>query len=537
MKLNLLDIFYARELSPLEFKFESLVARPLFSMLPYTIDGYLYSIATKPKYSGNIGKKYELMDKAMKDFGFDILARGTNRSVYKYYNDDSIVVKVGIDKAGIGDAVREYYNQEKLKPFCTRTFEVSPSGTIGLFERVVPFTYKDEFVSVAEDIFDLLVKRILGKYVLADIGTDFYMNWGLRKGFGPVLIDYPFMYELDSKKLHCINSIQTPHGIVKCDGLIDYDSGFNKLICEKCGKTYFASDLMKVNNCGELEIVGASLGGRKMGVKVYEGSRLVFDNGRKLSFESKESAPRKQPPPTYEEGVDRRPKSRLDYMESKGKRPEQTYQKNNPSTPERPKPTEDDHFSYVDRKIRISITSMYYAGFKSDEELLSAIYAILKYVSYTDTGIKFTKDVMEVAKAYFGIIKIEFQKQEQVMAQVQVEQQNASGVYVNPEPQTPVTTVEEKQSFTLSDQDLQQAEHIADDDYLLDQYHKDDKKNEERQEILEASNQINEITKSADPNSTETSKEVISKINQVQQQPKPVTKSPSVDTPYGKFKF
>lgn len=532
MKINPLDIFYAKDLSPLEFKFESLVSRPLFSMLPYNIDSYLYSIATKAKYSGNIGKKYELMDAAMKDFGFDMLARGTNRSVYKYYNDDSIVVKVGIDKAGIGDAIREYNNQQKLKPFCTKTFEVSPSGAIGLFERVVPFTYKDEFVSVAEDIFDLLVKCILGKYVLADIGTDFYMNWGLRKGFGPVLIDYPFMYELDSQKLHCINTIQTPHGLCKCDGLIDYDSGFNKLVCERCGKTYFASDLMKVNSCGELEIVSGAIGGRKMGVKVYEGSKLVFDNGRKLSFKSEDSAP-KRLVPTYEEGVDRRPKSRLDYMESKGKRPEQTYQKNNPPVPEQPVQQED-HFAYVDRKLRLTITTMYYAGFNTDQDIYSEVYAILKYISYTDKGIVFTKDIEDVAKQYVSIIKREFQKQEEVVRQVQTQQQNE--IEVSEVPPQPV--VQQQQSFSLSDEDLQQGQQ-ADDDYLLEQYHQDDKKNEERQQILDASNQLNQMTQNANPNSTETSQEVLGKINQVQQEPKPVTKTPSpaVNTPYGKFKF
>ena len=38
---------------------------------------------------------------------------------------------------------------------------------------------------------------------MADIGTNFFMNWGIRPGFGPVLLDYPYVYELDGNK--CVN--------------------------------------------------------------------------------------------------------------------------------------------------------------------------------------------------------------------------------------------------------------------------------------------------------------------------------------------
>ena len=29
------------------------------------------------------------------------------------------------------------------------------------------------------------------------------MNYGLREGFGPVLLDYPYVFELDGRKLIC----------------------------------------------------------------------------------------------------------------------------------------------------------------------------------------------------------------------------------------------------------------------------------------------------------------------------------------------
>ena len=84
-----------------------------------------------------------------------------------------------------------------------------------------------------------------GKYVLDDIGVTKFMNYGIRNGFGPVILDYPYAYELDGKKLICNKSIKTPYGMVPCGGEIDYDSGLNNLVCCKCGRTYSARELAK----------------------------------------------------------------------------------------------------------------------------------------------------------------------------------------------------------------------------------------------------------------------------------------------------
>ena len=288
---DLTDLFYAKQQSPLEFKFDSLVSRPLFSMIPFELDAYIYSIATDLKLNSKIKEKYKLIDDSLAYYGFELLARGTNRSTYRYIHDDSIVLKVGYDKAGVHDAQREFYNQQVLKPFVTKCFEVSPSGAIGLFERVNPITYKEEFKSIAEDVFELLTKFIIGKYILADIGSDFYMNWGLRSGFGPVLLDYPFMYELDGKRLHCINQIQGPNGVIPCDGLIDYDDGFNHLVCEKCGKQYFAQDLAKYNSStGQLEVVRGALGGSYPMPRVYNNGVLVGEYGKPNPLNPAEAA-------------------------------------------------------------------------------------------------------------------------------------------------------------------------------------------------------------------------------------------------------
>ena len=68
------------------------------------------------------------------------------------------------------------------------------------------------------------------------------MNYGLREGFGPVLLDYPYVFELDGRKLICnVPEPFQPNGY--CGGEIDYDIGYNNLICTKCGKRYLATEL------------------------------------------------------------------------------------------------------------------------------------------------------------------------------------------------------------------------------------------------------------------------------------------------------
>jgi hypothetical protein len=84
---------------------------------------------------------------------------------------------------------------------------------------------------------------LTGKYLLADVGTEYFMNSALRDGFGPVLLDFPYLYEInDANALVCKKpDNNSPIGI--CGGLIDYDAGFNNLVCNKCGKIYRAQEI------------------------------------------------------------------------------------------------------------------------------------------------------------------------------------------------------------------------------------------------------------------------------------------------------
>ena len=177
----------------------------------------------------------------------------------------------------MNDNPAEFKNQFLLKPFVTKVFEVSPCGTVGLFERVDAIMSREEFLSVADDIFALITKFFVGKYVIDDFGTWYFLNWGIRKnGAGLVLLDFPYVYELDGNKLYCNAPIDPFHRDIKCGGQLDYDDGFNNLICTRCGKHYQARDLAKAEK-DQLIIVG---GKKTMKVKVKVGSEVILDSSK-----------------------------------------------------------------------------------------------------------------------------------------------------------------------------------------------------------------------------------------------------------------
>ena len=213
---------------------------PLLALLTIQDIQELNRIAKDKKLNTEPKKKLNMIKDIMGRRGFKKLASGTNRIVFKYMENQSFVIKVAYDSVGLSDNLCEIYNQHFLKPFCTKVFEVSPCGTVGMFERVRLIKNREEFFSIASEIYDIIIMELLGKYVLADFGSKFFMNWGIRQGMHPVLLDFPYCYELDGAKLYC-NSPNPVTGF--CGGEIDYDDGFNHLICTKCGKQYQASEL------------------------------------------------------------------------------------------------------------------------------------------------------------------------------------------------------------------------------------------------------------------------------------------------------
>lgn len=240
-KVNSIDILYSKKKSPFDFDFDSLYIPSMWNYITLEDRDKLYHLATSPRYASKINYKYQEIDRIMRNRGFKEFHRGTNRVVYKYLEDQSFLMKIALDKVGMQDNPKEFQNQHYLKPFVTKMFEVDPSGTVSTVERVNPISSIAEFALIGEDVFDVLNKFILGRYIVDDIGaTKSFMNYGVRSYWGPVLLDYPYVYPLDGSKLICNQVLET--GEV-CHGLIDYTDDFNFIRCTKCGKPYSAKQL------------------------------------------------------------------------------------------------------------------------------------------------------------------------------------------------------------------------------------------------------------------------------------------------------
>lgn len=282
--VDILAVFRSKQYDPLEFHFESLVIPNMyFYLTQQDIDALRY-IATSARFASKIDKKYEEIDKIMRNRGFKRFSAGTNRVVYRHLEDNRFLAKIAVDKVGMQDNPLEYHNQDLLKPFVTKMFQISPCGTVGFAERVLPIKRKEEFREIASDVFDILVHKILGKYVVEDVGTKYFMNWGVRYGFGPVLLDYPYVYELDGNKLYCTGLDFS--GCI-CNGEIDYDPGFNKLVCTRCGRKYLATDLRDNKSFIKINIKG----GNEMKVKLMNNGVTVFESDGMDEFITKPKKP------------------------------------------------------------------------------------------------------------------------------------------------------------------------------------------------------------------------------------------------------
>lgn len=264
LREDLLNTLYAKRADPAEFNFETLTIPPIYNYISEYEIGKIYDITTSKKYSSKVDKKIQAIKDIMLPRGFVGFANGTNRMCFRYLENKNFVVKVPYKVSGIDNGFREYMNQQCLKPFVAKTFEVHPSGAISTHERVLPITNKEEYLSVIDDVFAMLT-ALMGKYALEDVGTKYFMNIGIRVGFGVVIIDYPELFELDGKKLYCNRPVYPNTKFPVCGGLIDFDAGFNTLICTTCGKEYPASALQKARENKLLIIEGdESMGSVKL---------------------------------------------------------------------------------------------------------------------------------------------------------------------------------------------------------------------------------------------------------------------------------
>lgn len=272
-RADLLSRLYLSSKSALEFNFDALQCNyNIFNIFSATDIGDINYITNSVKYMGDVKTRVSMIENLMKRRGFKKYHAGTNRQVYVFLDDRSFVAKTPIDSNGMRDNITEYNVQMNIKPCCTKTFQTTQFGEIAFCEKVDPIQTKEEFLSVADDIFYMLVYKILGKYIMDDIGTLKFMNYGIRRGWGPVILDYAKTFKLDGNKLICNKEVY--QGIY-CNGEIDYDEGFNNIVCKSCGTHYNAMELAELTSQHKIIL---SKGDLNMNVKLTKGNKVLVDS-------------------------------------------------------------------------------------------------------------------------------------------------------------------------------------------------------------------------------------------------------------------
>ena len=222
--------------------YDSLQTRyPLSYYLTNQDIAYLYRCAMSPALNCNVKEKYHLIGELMRNRGFELIGGGTNRRAYRCTFED-LVIKIATDQVGFTSNLREYPNQNVIKPFCTKIFGTDYNGVVSMSEQFIPFKTVEEFQKYSQDIFDILYFKLRNNDIgMEDVGTRSFKNWGLRNGFGPGMLDFPTMYVLDPTKRFCRNIVNGQ----MCGGTLDYDDGFNVIVCSECGRTHFSRTLAK----------------------------------------------------------------------------------------------------------------------------------------------------------------------------------------------------------------------------------------------------------------------------------------------------
>lgn len=234
------------EQSNSKFDWDGLTRPPIQAYLPFNAIQELNSIVSSVRLMNKPAMKYDMENKLLLKYGFKPLNSGTNRRAFYHVNDPGIVIKLASDNVGRSDNISEFNLQSILKPNCPKTFDVTPDGLIALVERVEPMSESDYKDIYGGFIFDFIYTILREGFVMEDVGGNFYKNWGIRYGFGPVILDYPYIYELDWAKLRC-RKLDHETNIV-CNGWLDYDydKGLSEIVCTKCGARYSAKYLAKL---------------------------------------------------------------------------------------------------------------------------------------------------------------------------------------------------------------------------------------------------------------------------------------------------
>ena len=283
---NILDIGGERSLASQKVKvdvnqyWESLRVMPILSYIPGEVIVKLHQIMLSGRLMNKPAEKFKMMNDLLAPFRFKPLASGTNRRTFYCEYDSRVILKVATDTVGRTANIREYNVQSIVKPFCPKIFELGYDGVLILSERVEKMTEEQYRKIYASDIFDVIVNLLKKGFIVEDIGSNFFKNFGVRMGFGPVIVDFGDIYKVDYRKLKCHRIIDLEGNI--CGGAIDYDytKGMSEIVCTKCGTRYSAKYLEDLDPSRKKIVQGGSYIMRRINSNLKVS---VVENGKYIS--------------------------------------------------------------------------------------------------------------------------------------------------------------------------------------------------------------------------------------------------------------
>lgn len=259
----------------------SFIRPSIYYYIPNDAINTLYNISCDAKLSNTPLKRFNLQNEVLDKYGFKPLASGTSRRTFYSIYDPNIIIKLGSDLIGRSDNLSENIIQELLLPFCPKILDVDPTGSVMLAERVETMTEKEYKEVWINEIFDLVESLYQLGYLFEDVGLYSFKNWGVRIGFGPVILDFPYLYQIDWDKMICDKEDPITHK--KCGGKIgyNYEEVMSEIICYKCKSRYSAKYLSKPITGKTLEsILGRNKKMKKsydIPVIVVKGNKVVFN--------------------------------------------------------------------------------------------------------------------------------------------------------------------------------------------------------------------------------------------------------------------
>lgn len=163
------------------------------------------------------------------------LGPGTNRFAILL---DNYVFKIAMDKWGAVDNLNEFSTSYELQPYVVKTYETN--GIISVCEYVTLIS-RDEFLKERETL-----RRILGilaeGFLLGDVSTSEknMTNWGYRDDNQLVILDYAYIYHVQSSDLYC-----TSERCKDNQTFLDYNLDYSELYCPVCRAKYQFTDIRR----------------------------------------------------------------------------------------------------------------------------------------------------------------------------------------------------------------------------------------------------------------------------------------------------